>query len=997
MAFHRALLFLLLYAMQSLSHAQSGVRLTQDIDSIAVRPHIEVLEDAAGKLRFEELENPEIASKFLKIPGTSDLNFGYSTATYWLRLKLAPEANALPRWLLEIAYPSLDEVRFFTRQGNDVIEKTAGDLQPFSARPFIHRNLVFPVELTPGVEQTIYLRVSSQGSLTLPLTLWSPSTSQAHDQRSYGILSAYFGMLMALGLYNLLLYFSLRERVYLSYVTCLAGMVIAQLSMFGLGNQFFWPGSPVWGNVALPVGFCLTGYFGAMFTRQFLNTATNLPTFDKLFQYLQMGCIGAALIAAFYAYRPGGIATAMVGSAFSLTAVACGLIALKRRQPGAGLFLTAWTLLLLGVIMLSMRTLNWLPTTLLTTYGMQIGSALEMLLFSFALADRIHALRRDTEQAQADALQAERMARTTLERSEKELEARIALRTTELAETNEHSRKLAAMLRLMCDNVTDMIWAKDLENRYIFANKAMSEGLLMARDTDEPVGKSDLFFALRERESHPENPEWHTFGELCQNTDTITLECGIPSSFDEFGNVQGKLLYLDVRKAPFRDEDGVVIGTVGSARNVTERKQIEAELERYHNHLEQLVEERTAALSIAKEAAESANRAKTTFLANMSHELRTPMNGIMGMTNLALRRATDGKQIEQLNKVKLISEHLLGIITDILDISKIEAERIHLECVEFDLPTVLETLSTLARPPATEKGLQLTVNAAPYLSQKLKGDPSRLGQILLNLTNNAIKFTTSGSVAISTALAEETPKDLVLRFEVRDTGIGISADDQQQLFSPFVQADASTTRKYGGTGLGLAICKSLVKVMGGTIGISSQQGSGSTFWFTAKFEKASQPAAVPVHGYLETAEKRLQRAHSGARILLAEDDPINQEVARELLETASLIVDIASDGIEAVAMATRTRYDLILLDLRMPNMNGFEAAKTIRALPGGDAIPILALTANAFSDDRQLCMNAGMDEHIKKPVKPEELFETLINWLSKPRKPALLEASDQSL
>ena len=242
-------------------------------------------------------------------------------------------------------------------------------------------------------------------------------------------MSLYFGMLLALGLYNLLLYFSLRDRIYLSYVGCALGMILAQLSMFGLGNQFLWPDSPVWGNIALPGSFCLTGYFGAMFTRQFLNTSQNSPAFDKLIRVLQ-GCFVLAL---------------------------------------AGTFLTGWSLLLIGVVLLALRTFNWLPTNLLTTYGMLIGSALEMLLFSFALADRIHDLRREKEDAQAEALKSERLAREALEQSEKELEARIALRTTELAEASEHSRKLASMLRLMCDNVPDMIWAKDLEQRYILA------------------------------------------------------------------------------------------------------------------------------------------------------------------------------------------------------------------------------------------------------------------------------------------------------------------------------------------------------------------------------------------------------------------------------------------------------------------------------------------------------------------------------------------------
>ena len=974
----RALFIVLLLAVLP---AQADVWLARDTAEVALRTHVDVLEDKDGQLKFADLERPEIARQFQKIPGTSDLNFGFSASTYWLRLKLAPEAGAGSRWLLEIAYPLLDDVKLYTRQGDALIEQTAGDHQPFANRPFAHHNLVFPVYLAGDSEQSIYLRVRSESSLTIPLTLWSPSALHTHDQGIYGVLAVYFGMLVALGLYNLLLYLSLREKIYLSYVGCLFGMVIAQLSLFGLGNQFFWPDSPVWGNVGTVVGFCLTGYFGANFTRQFLSTGEFSPKLDKLLFVIQWSCIGAALITVFHDYRQGAIVTGIVGSVFSLTAATSGLLAIRRRQLGAGIFLTAWTLLLMGAVMLAMRNMDWVPTNLLTTYGIQIGSAFEMLLFSFALANRIHALRRDKELAQAEALSAERIAREALERSEKELEARIVERTAELATSTEQSRQLAALLRLMCDNVPDMIWAKDLEKRYLFANRAICDELLIARDTDEPVGKNDLFFALRQRASHPDDPAWHTFGELCQDSDSITLERGQPSSFEEFGNVKGTHLCLEVRKAPFYDENGKLIGTVGSGRNITERKQIENELARHRDHLEKLVEERTAALSIAKEAAESANRAKSTFLANMSHELRTPMNGIMGMTTLALRRATDAVQIDQLNKLRMASEHLLGIIKNVLDISKIEAERMELDLVDFDLSTLLGTLELQASTAAHEKGLPLKISWPSSLPGKFRGDAIRLGQILLNLTSNAIKFTDSGVITVSAQLVEDSPQAALVHFEVRDTGIGIAAEDQPRLFNAFEQADSSTTRKYGGTGLGLAICKRLVQLMGGSIGVDSQPGAGSTFWFAVRLDKVLE-APVITSELPPTIEERLQAGHAGARILLAEDEPINQAVARELLESVGLVVDIANDGVEAVAMFKQSDYRLVLLDLRMPNMNGIEAARAIRAIPGGESIPLLALTANAFSDDKAQCLAAGIDEHIGKPVKPEVLFTTLFKWLS---------------
>ncbi|MEY8875705.1 MAG: PAS domain S-box protein [Leptothrix sp. (in: b-proteobacteria)] len=416
-------------------------------------------------------------------------------------------------------------------------------------------------------------------------------------------------------------------------------------------------------------------------------------------------------------------------------------------------------------------------------------------------------------------------------------------------------------------------------------------------------------------------------------------------------------------------------------RDISQRKQAETELELHRLHLQDLVEARTQDLVLARDAAQAATIAKSAFLANMSHEIRTPMNAIVGFAHLLKRSPLTPEQRARLDKLCQASEHLRTLIDDILDLSKIEAGKLVLECVDVQPRALLDEACALIGEQARAKGLRLDLDTAS-VPDRLRGDPTRLRQALLNLAGNAVKFTRSGTISLRAQVLRDEADRVLVRFEVRDSGIGIAPDKLGELFQPFHQVDASMTRLYGGTGLGLAITSRLAGLMGGEAGAQSIEGVGSTFWFSAWLQRES-PARADRPAPAEPAravEATQAHAHPGARILLAEDNPVNQEVAVLLLTSAGLVVEVAEDGHQAVAMASRG-YDLILMDMQMPGMDGLEATRTIRTLPGQQHTPIVAMTANAFHEDRQRCLAAGMNDFIAKPVDPETLFGIVSKWL----------------
>ena len=422
---------------------------------------------------------------------------------------------------------------------------------------------------------------------------------------------------------------------------------------------------------------------------------------------------------------------------------------------------------------------------------------------------------------------------------------------------------------------------------------------------------------------------------------------------------------LNIVGRPIAGADGAVNGFVTIYHDVTAERRHQKELEE------------------ARQLAEAASMAKGQFLSHMSHEIRTPLNCVIGMAYLALKTELDPRQRDYLEKIRFASEHVLRIIDDILDISKIEAGKMDVQEIEFPLEQVMQTLSAVVAQKAASRQLELAFDLDPALPPMLVGDPLRLGQVLINYTNNAIKFSERGRVEVRARMVDGGAQHCLVRFEVSDQGIGLSEAEIAKLFVSFQQADASTTREYGGTGLGLAICKELAGLMGGDVGVDSEPGVGSTFWFTARLGVPAGAALLDqlgdaAAGLLAQGDSPTLRA---ARILLVEDNTFNQQIAQELLEESGATVYLANNGVEALQILEQAGFDCVLMDLQMPQMDGLEATRRIRATPRLAALPVLAMTATATTEMRMRCLDAGMNDFISKPIRPALMCQTIAAWL----------------
>ncbi|MDL2316054.1 response regulator [Desulfovibrio sp. OttesenSCG-928-A18] len=535
---------------------------------------------------------------------------------------------------------------------------------------------------------------------------------------------------------------------------------------------------------------------------------------------------------------------------------------------------------------------------------------------------------------------------------------------------NEALRESQARFRMVEEATGEIIWSIDRDSRIDYLSEKITP--VLGYLPEELLGR--------------------TWSSLCVEPEALSVSVGPENSI--LRNVEqamrckdGGIKWLRTSCIFLFDGQGAMTRGFGTSMDATEVRQAQEEINRAKDALELANEQLAAAAEVANNLAmqaHKANLAKGEFLANMSHEIRTPMNAIMGIVHLVLRTELSQRQRNFVQKIDFASRSLLRIINDILDFSKIEAGKMEMEEVSFHVEDVVRGICDLAAHRAAEKGLSLRIDIAPDVQGPFRGDSLRLAQVLTNLVTNAIKFTAKGAVDISVRQEKEDADAVTLHFLVKDMGIGIRPEQLSRLFTPFSQADSSTTRRYGGTGLGLALCKKLTNLMGGDIWCISEQGKGSEFHFTSRFPRSSEKASWDETRAREhEQELNLVRDFAGSRILLVEDNDINQLVAEEMLSQAGMRVSIAGNGEEALRMLQEEEFDLVLMDIQMPEMDGLTATKHLRAQERFSSLPVIAMTAHAMSDDKQKSLAVGMNAHITKPINSLELFQTLAEWLPK--------------
>jgi len=741
-------------------------------DSYALSPAFTFMEDPSGLLTFKNVLQAETQSRFAAFPkGVLTSNFGVSQSAFWLRIKLRVAPDAPERWLLEVAYPSLDSLEIYLLDGdvpgdaNFHLQK-GGDFLPFAQRPVPHRNHVFPLQLKAGSESTLYLRVASQGAVAAPTRLWTPTAFGLKDQREYSLLSLYFGLLLGLLLYNLLLYLSIRDRSYLIYVLFVAGMGLTQASLSGIGGQFLWPNWLEWGKVSAPISMAASSGFAMLFARDFLSTATTAPLLNRVILVLVAFCVLTIPAALFISYGFAGYMVTISAVVAPPTLVMAGVLSIRRKHPGARYFLIAWAALFLGVLVLMLHNNGFLPSNPLTANALSIGSAIEMVLLSFALADRINAVRSESQQVRARSMV-------------------------------EHAKVEALQLsqqryRTVIDHVGEgMVVLQG--GRIVFANVCAAETFGTRKEVLMEKG-----FLGQIRSDYRAMFETRIKDRLAGHELSARYEVQIERS-------DGTLIWLEVGDANVSWDGNIRVLVFFS--DLTDRKKAEEDTR------------------VALKQQQELNQLRSRFVAMSSHEFRTPLASILSSQELLQHY---GARLDESEKTELFGAIATGVhrMTRMMDrvllLGKAEAQMLEFAPQEMDLVALCATFVDEARVQQANAACTVATEFATDIPRGMY-DEKLLRHIFGNLLSNAIKYSPAGGHVRFRVFRDGNHAVL----QVADEGIGIPADEIPRLFESFQRA--SNVGAIHGTGLGLAIVKSSVALHGGTIEVASTLGQGSCF------------------------------------------------------------------------------------------------------------------------------------------------------------------------
>ncbi len=765
-------------------------------------------------------------------------NFGFDDHAYWFRLNIDNNTNKPLPLLLSLGLPTLDHVDFYLIHNNTIIDRyLTGDHHPFNTRRVNHRYPVYPMEVKANSHYQLLFRVQTAGHLQVTMEAWNPKAFWSSDQSFILAQGLFFGAMLVMMLYNLFLFFSLRDINYLIYVFFVGSAILFEIGLQGIGTQFLWGDTIMTSEWVIRTTSITFGLTASLFSMRFLGLREHLPVMHKVFLLIVAFYCAFFISDTFLYYGTTlNILTLMVAVVFTLS-FACGGILWIKGFTHARFFTLAWGGILLGTVLLTLSKVGIIPTSNISEYSSQVGAVMEVVLLSFALGDRINRDRQEREYAKQQAL---RHAQKALENERKAME-------------NEK------LVRLEQEKIAEMAF--------------------------------------------------------------------------------------NAEKEELRAKEEII-------------------------------------------AAKAESKAKSLFLATMSHEIRTPMNGVLGMAQLLQTTELEPLQRQYVDVINNSGKGLLSIINDILDYSKIEAGKMDIDLLSFNVRELANECTSVFLLAAKDKNIELKTTIDPSISTRLVSDPTRVKQIILNLLSNAFKFTNKGVITLSIhneacllpkgASQGETP--IQLRISVEDSGIGIAQNTLQRLFNAFNQADTSTTRKYGGTGLGLTISKELSQLLGGTIGVESKLGQGSTFWVSLPFKPSLDNDLDPKTNTVSDnhSNELNHESFSHLKVLVAEDNYVNRLVVEGMLGKLGITPVFAENGVQAVeaVCSANEHFDIVLMDCEMPQMDGYDATKEIRAIEAQHTLKrctIIALTAHAFEEHQHNAALAGMDHHLTKPLDMKKL------------------------